>query len=247
MALALDVSDRRPRATPTTICELARYPMMAAAFTSSWTAVSLSGLKLVDIFLLLALVPVFFDLLGGGRLPAAPSWLTFGAVGVVAVIVTHVVFPTSPAYLSPRFTGNNFFLVANKITEEGGITKGIQWLVALAAVPLLTSAVGRQRFHTIQSIGTAWLLGVVASSAVAVTDFLHLTTIHSSLAGWSDISGREAGLTVQPNNVGVSAAMAAPLAIWIASRRPLRGGSCSLFSQVAPWCPARVAVRPRWF
>ena len=60
----------------------------------------------------------------------------------------------------------------------------------------------------------AWALGAAVSSLVAVTDFVLHTGIGPHVSG-ATFAGREAGLTLQPNDLGVTAAIVMP---WVAVR-----------------------------
>jgi hypothetical protein len=60
----------------------------------------------------------------------------------------------------------------------------------------------------------AWATGAAVSSLVAATDFLLHTGLGAHVSG-ATFAGREAGLTLQPNDLGVTAALVVP---WVAVR-----------------------------
>ena len=91
--------------------------------------------------------------------------------------------------------------------------------LALSVVPMLIAYVAKRDPTFVERICVAWLLGICVSSLVAVTELLGATFFGSISMPVEGGAARFPGLTSHPNHLGASVAMAAPLAVWLFSRR----------------------------
>lgn len=197
--------------------------LVAAAFVSSWNAVSLLGIQPVDVFLAMA-VALSTTYLAGGKMPWVPVWVRWGTVCILVVIVTHQVFPTSATYLSKRFIYVPWFVaISGHDLMENGAVRGAKWILALAVLPVLVAESARRNPELVPRLAKAWLLGTAVSALVAVTDLLGVTLINSTLIVLGGATARQAGLTSHPNHLGMSIAMVGPLAIGVATRSRWKG------------------------
>jgi len=207
--------DTKTGAVTRTMSDVAAWVLCLAALTAPWGVVTISGLQLVDVFLVIALAAVALDPLGRHASLAVPKWVTTGAVAVILVMVWHGFVSTATA--NPYFGDQTSPLLA-----------GGKWLVALLVLPSLMVAVGQREERYIRRVALSWLTGVAASASVAVADYLHFTAISLQLLGYENISGRQSGLSTHPNNLGVACALALPLALMLLEHRLVVGSTAVL-------------------
>jgi O-antigen ligase len=197
--------------------------LVAAAFVSSWNAVTIAGIQPGDMLLGIAL---FLSILylANGEIPWVPVWARIGTVCILTVTVTHLIAPTSAAYMSQRFVYVPWTMIASgqEVVDNGAI-RGAKWLLAALMLPILVIETARYRPALVPRIANAWLAGVSVSSLIAVTDLLGFTSINITLILLGAATERQAGLTSHPNHLGLAAALAAPLAIRLAMRSRIKG------------------------
>ncbi len=206
-----------------TVRTLLSWCLIAAAFTSSWNAVTLGGIQPVDVFLALAFALAIIPV-AGGRLPWIPAWTRVGIIAILLVILTHAVLPTSASYMSQRFVYVPWFAQVTGVDlSENGAVRGMKWLLALAVLPILVADCAREKPELIRRLSTAWLLGATLSAFIAFTDLLGITSVNTFLIVIGGATARQGGLTSHPNHLGMSVAMTAPLAIGLAMRTRWKG------------------------
>lgn len=197
--------------------------LIAAAFVSSWNAVTLGGVQPVDVFLALAAVFAALYLIGR-RVPWIPFWIKVASLCIMVVAITHLVVPTSDTYMSQRFTYVPWFArITGQSLDENGAMRAVKWLLALAVLPVLIAEFARERPELVRKISNAWLAGATLSAFVAVTDLLQITSINTFLIVIGGASARQGGLTSHPNHLGLAVSMAAPIAIGLAMRARWKG------------------------
>jgi O-antigen ligase len=192
---------------------IATYPLVGAAFTSSWTAVSVAGFKPVDILLAAAFLLTVLDMISGGRSIHVPVPVAVASLAVLVVVYSHQLLPAGSDYLANRFIVPSPFSAG---PPESGLVKGLQWLVALTVVPvlLIDQAVSRGS-RALYAVMSAWCAGISLSAFISLTDYLDVTSVSYGLLGYTNISGRQSGLAAHPNDVGVATAMAASFAVLV--------------------------------
>ena len=173
------------------------YNLGVGSLAASVLLITFNGVRVgahvtVSDLLLLGTAIIFLLSLLGDRsvVPRPPGWLLFGAIGLLAT-----------GFLSTWTT----------IDIGGDVVATVEFAMALLGVPLLLAfATGAS--DRLLLFARLWLVSATINSAVAVTDFAHVTSIGLTL------SGRPSGLTVHPNHLGMVAAMAIPLALFLAAR-----------------------------
>ena len=201
-----------------TVRSLTKWFLVAAAFVSSWNAVQLRGIQPVDIFLALAVGLSVISFVSG-QVPWVPRWVKAATLCVLIVMVTHLVVPTSPAYMSQRFIFVPWFVKVTGIDlSESGVVRGLKWILALAVLPVMVAEAARDDDGFVKRMSTAWLAGATISAFIAITDFLGITSVNMFLIALGGATARQSGLTSHPNHLGMSVSIVAPLAIAVAMR-----------------------------
>lgn len=197
--------------------------LVAAAFVSSWNAVTILNMQPVDILLGIALLLSMLYIVSG-EIPWIPVWARVGTASILAVTITHLIAPASAAYMSQRYVFVPWsMIVSGQELIDNGTTRGLKWLMAALVLPVLVIDTVRSRPELLPRISNAWLAGVSMSAVVAVTDLLSLTSINSALILLGNATERQAGLSSHPNHLGLAAALAAPLAIRLSMKSRLKG------------------------
>lgn len=140
-------------------------------------------------------------------------------------MLIQLFFPTNPDYMATRFIIVPYGVDIADYVDESTAIRGAKWLLALAVLPVLIADAGRRDHRFVNRIAIAWLLGVCFSAFVAVSDISGLTSINSFLMSSERGAGRLAGLTSHPNQLGASVAIAAPLAVRLATKSYFKGVS----------------------
>lgn len=209
------ITDDRPR---TGAGRLAFALACLAALTAPWNAVGFHGLNVSDYLVIAA------ALLGLGtiaRRPAITWWMLAGAVLLTVSAFITQLFPPGADYMASRyFEIDPHVLYAHETVLSGNLSQWGKFIFAWLIFPaiLASLATGRDR---IRRLGDWWGLGVLVNAVVALASSAGLTTITAQLNGFIDTTGRQSGLTTQPNHLAVSAVLAVPVfCMWI--RRPAR-------------------------
>lgn len=192
--------------------------LISALISMSWNAVELpGGFAPSDLFMVSAIGVLLVLAVGRSAALNIPIWISIPTLIMIVLALSHSVLPVSEAYLDQRFRTYSFTVRygLEASVDVRPLVSLIKWLVGFLALPvmfLLTRAQGLM----LRPFVLAWALGIAASCGVAVIDFFNVTNISENLLGVS-FSGREAGLTAQPNHVAVSGVMALPVLLWWAA------------------------------
>jgi hypothetical protein len=141
-----------------------------------------------------------------------PTSMLIGAalIGLSGLITTF--YPPTQEYLSGRVDlGQALQQALNLATRS--TSNGINLLkyeIALIVVPAVL-VLGCSSIAFARKLAAAWVAGIVISNLIALTDHIGMTDISVSLLGYGSITEREAGLTSQPNFIGVESTMAIPI------------------------------------
>jgi O-antigen ligase len=166
---------------------------------ASWNAVLIGGQQPIDLLLGAALVVAIFVLLANPDMSVGriPRWITIGVWSVIVIVQVNA--------------------VTNKSFVE--LVDGGRWLVAALVLPWLSIFAARRHHGLGEPLAKAFALGITLSAAVALSDYFGVTSVNYSLTGvLVNSNGRESGLTSHPNNLGLTCAMAVPLALYFAER-----------------------------
>lgn len=188
---------RHPRESLTTLTRLGLGLLSAAALTSPWSGLRFVGLQSVDVLLVLSLVAFTA---GGGLRLTVPAWVWAGAAAVAAVTVLQ-------QFGDPATTA----LDVGRVSDASDLGAAAQWVVALLVLPALIVSASYARRTAVRSVAMWWAAGCTVSAAVALSDYVGVTSIGSALGYVGSSQSRQTGLTTQPNNVGVAAVLALPL------------------------------------
>lgn len=197
------------------LVRLALAPLMAAAFTATWSIVTVAGpVSVGDFFVglsLATLIPLVFI---GRRGYAIPNWMFIPAVVIPICVLVRQIDPP------PYFWRVLRLQVQQYHPESFG--KAVLWLAAIYIVPIAIIAAARIESRAVEWVMGAFTAGVAVSSLVAVMDLVGLTQIRTDLDtaafsySWSD--RRFSGLSDHPNNLGYTILISLPFVIYFMSR-----------------------------
>lgn len=182
-------------------------------FCICWTAVRIESFQPGQVFLALAVIVLGVDALGARRSVRIPGKMVVGAAVIAVAGLLSAVFPPSASYLSTRYDPAGPLAIA-PLGGSGNLTQLAKFEVALVGV-VLAVVLLRPSIAEVRRLAGAWLLSAIVSAAVAASDATGHTSISANLLGYIDINGRQAGLSVQANDLAVSMAIAVPtLLFW---------------------------------
>jgi hypothetical protein len=145
-------------------------------------------------------------------------------VCVILVLVTHLLFPTDPAFVSRRFIFVPWYVRMTGIQPvDNPALRAVKWLIVMLLLPMLVADAAAKSPKIVNRIATAWLLGAAVSAFIAITDLIGLTRINLYLIVLGGATSRQGGLASHPNHLGMAVAMVAPLAIGVAMRSRWKG------------------------
>lgn len=180
---------------------------------TQWNALRVKNIPIDALLIMLAVV---LQLLAGRvslrPLRAITNWVWVCSITLVLIIASHVVFPVSASYLNGRYVelahGFNFQTVVPYSDNSQLIRLVLAWLVIPLAVWIWIS----NRVLTARQVLNWWMFGGVVSGFVAVLDNFGVLPATRIILGYVPLDGRELGLTLQPNHLGVACALALPVA-----------------------------------
>lgn len=179
-----------------------------------WSEIEVHGVPFGDYFLIPGGCLLVLESLRSRFALFTPMVVGGIIIGVAGVLNTFL--PTSSHYMAGRYiaVNPNVLYLGQAARAGGNLLNLAKYEVALIVLPaiLTLGVVGSREFA--RRAATAWVVGITVSSAVAYSDHAGYTHISAHLLGAVAISGRQAGLTSQPNNVGVQVAMAVPLLMY---------------------------------
>lgn len=193
--------------------------LMGTFFTLPLNTLRIGGVAIADflVFALLCLVPVWVLAFGISRF-VIPRWMLVSA-GLLALSLVLVL-------ALPHHFGPELYQRLTEVNEPYSSSLVI-WVRLILALFLFPLAVGLMLNSSEKSthVTSAWVAGAALSCAVAVFDVVFGSDLQSSFSYDSasiqgvlhaDIYGqtiRQVGLTDHPNTLGITAAMASPLAL----------------------------------
>jgi hypothetical protein len=180
--------------------------------TAPMNAVRFQELPVSDIFLAMAFGALWVAKATESRSDRSRFFLPKGlcvASGLFVLVgLLNEVFATSRTYLASR-TGESFSFGVRSLSNLGQLSK---FLVAILILPLVVMYA-----HVSQKEGLTlvrmWLIGTTISAAIGLTDLLGFTALGIVTNGGQNGNNRVAGLTIHPNHLAASVAMAIPLVL----------------------------------
>ena len=182
----------------------------------SWNAVRLDGFEPGQILLALAVAALGLNALRDRQAIHVPSGMLAGATLIAAAGLMSSVLPAPAQYVSSRFNPSALGAgLGSAAVGPGNLTQLAKFEVALIGV-ILAVLLLRPSISEVRRLASAWAVSALVSAAVAASDASGHTNISASLLGLVDFSGRQAGLTVQPNHLAVSMALVVPILLfWV--------------------------------
>jgi len=163
--------------------------LLLAAGASSANAIRIAGIATAsDLLLLLALAIGALS----GFSPRLPAW--------ARVSLWLLTLSLLMSFVGVDDLGANFAPVASLV-------------LAYFAWPIALAGAFRGGWCSAVSVLNAWVAGIVISAGVAVSDYLNFTHLGLSLTGLDFAGQRFSGLSVHPNHLALSCAMALPLVL----------------------------------
>lgn len=191
--------------------------------TASWNAVLIHGVQLDDLLFAGALTCIGIDSWTSGvpRRPL-PNGMWVGAALIALAGIWTAYSPPSASYMSLRHEVINPYVQFGSGAGNGGnLTQLVKFEVSLIVLPLCVT-MARPTRGEIRWLADMWLFAAVTNAVAAIMDQYAHTGISHHLLGFIDTSGRQSGLTQQPNHLALAIVFAIPVAIaWIAANRRL--------------------------
>jgi O-Antigen ligase len=154
------------------------------------------------------------------RLTSSVSIADALLVLTVAALALRYAVEASPRPMVPRapLIAATLFILAGLVTASEAASRADvlqlgQFVLAMVGTTLIVGWAIRDTDLAARA-ADAWAVGAAVSSLVAIVDFALNTGIGAHVSGVS-FAGREAGLSLQPNDLGVTAAIVIP---WVTLR-----------------------------
>ena len=195
MSATLPYQRRRRRGRRPPLVALA---MAFACLVSPWNAVDLKGIQPVDLILGAVLVAVSARaLVRDDPMAKMPAWLVAGCSAILLVGAYHTLFSQSISQLD----------------------RSVRWILAAGLLPWLAVMCSRRWPALGERLALWWVIGIAASASVGIADYFGVTNINDGLVPVPWGGDRQAGLSAQPNHLGLACAMALPLVAHFTRRR----------------------------
>ncbi len=150
----------------------------------------------------------------GAALSERDTWPTYPLVGAMGALLLGISVAASSAISG---------------TPSEDLRSGILFLIGAALTPIVVAAAAKSP-RTLEAITFLWLASGAVNGAVAVLDDTGVTRLGSTLTGLSWY-GRQGGLAIHPNHLGMFCAMIVPVGFTLAlfgRRTSLRAVSATL-------------------
>lgn len=208
---------------PPTLTSIGFSLLLGAAFFSCWGVVAVGSVQVGDILLAGAFVLLLVDSLFAPKAPKLPTYVKIVALVVGALGMLQTVFPTSQSYIGSRYVLLSFLDHSEDLSA--GWIRALQWLVALLCLPwIVARSTAENPAVLVRRLIFAWMAGIILSALISLSDLTGATHVSQQFLGYVNIGGRGAGLALHPNSLGISCAMAMPIAALVMSKRRLLGG-----------------------
>ncbi len=194
----------------------AAYVAVAALVLAvTWNGVRIGSGALGDVFMLIAFVVVVGHVTVSRRAVPLPPWLLFTGAGFLLAALLAMIFPPSFSLVHKTLTEQ-----ANLVSQLGlpvaiparsDLSALIKFELSLIVIPLLVAVVATSERRCARLLDL-WTISAIVSAAVGVLDFSGV----AHLAPTAIAGNRSAGLTIHPNYLALTCAMALPPALlWL--------------------------------
>jgi O-antigen ligase len=196
--------------------KIAFFAVGALLLMITWNNLRFTGGSIANAFLVLSVAAVAGQALTERRPIPVPPWLFIAAVGFITAALLTYIFPPDHGLINEQLL--NYRVTPRPVseartlflTDPSNLEFLVLFMVAFLAIPVLIASVGTSRWR-IDRLIDLWTLSAVVNSIVALVDF----------AGGVE---RSPGLTIHPNYLALTCAIAIPTALlWVS-----RGGGWRL-------------------
>jgi hypothetical protein len=185
--------------------------------TVTWNGFRVPGGALANLFLVVAVAAVAATVVVERRPVPLPPWLFVAGIGFALATLLVLLFPPDAELV------NRMLLQQRNLANEGGLSGElylrsdlatlVQYEVALVVIPVMLVIVGSS-VERIARLLDAWTVSALVCAGVGILDYAGI-----SIAPVETIGTRSSGLTIHPNYLALTAAMAIPTAfLWINRR-----------------------------
>jgi O-antigen ligase len=217
LALAVVLVIGIPFLSRVSLTGLTTVLVCGAVLTSSWDALKIHGLGPADALTFLAGGCLVMAFMLGQRPPKLPAWISIPAGLLVLSALLTELWKPSANYLLGRYQPDATLAT---LGSQVGVTSNsgnlLKFMLAFLLLPALIIYVGRSK-AALRRLGFAWLAGCVINGLIVISDQLGYTHVSTSLLGFADVSGRQAGLSTQANVAALAMVLCLPIAVWCAS------------------------------
>jgi O-antigen ligase len=192
----------------------------------TWNGLRGTGGAFGNVFLVLAFGAVAAQAYFGRRSVPLPGWLFAASAGFVLAGMLNVIFPPDSSWLDRTLIS---YRVDFKPPPPGfaiprsNLAELVKFQIGMVLIPVMIAFVATTpaRVHRLIDL---FVIGASINAAVAMVDFMGIPLSPAEVG-----AGRNAGLTIHPNYLGLTCAIAIPLALlWVS-----RGGRWRILGLVA--------------
>ncbi len=182
----------------------------------TWNGFRVAGGGISNVLLVAAFAAVCARAILERRPPPLPPWLVAAAGGFLLAAMLNLMFPPHPelldetlhSYRTARATDVAFLIPRSDLLTLA------QFMVAFVAVPVMIAAVATSKSR-IEQLITLLVISATVNAFVGIVDWAGL---HIAPTDAAQLGGRSAGLTIHPNYLALTCTIAAPLALFCATR-----------------------------
>jgi hypothetical protein len=196
---------------------LAFVAVAAFILTVTWNGIRVPGGALANVFMSLAVAAAVAYVVLERRTVPLPAWLFVAGTGFGLAALLVLVFPPDAELV------NRMLIEQRKLAIESGVSGQLflrsdlmtlfQYGVSLVLVPVLIATVATT-YGRITRLLDMWTVSATICAAVAILDYAGF-----QVAPVEALGTRSAGLTIHPNYLALTAAMAIPTAFLWVNRR----------------------------
>ena len=185
----------------------------------TWNGLRLGGGALGDLFMVLAFAAVVGHLVVTRERVPLPPWLFLTGAGFLLAALLVMIFPPSFSLVHTTLTEQ-----ANLVTQLGlpvtvaarsDLSALIKFELSLIVIPVLLAVVATSERRCSRLLDL-WTISAIVSAAVGLLDYSGV----AHLAPTAIAGNRSAGLTIHPNYLALTCAMALPPALLWLGRSP---------------------------
>lgn len=179
----------------------------------TWNGFRATGGAFGNVFLLLGFAAVAAQAFFGRRPVPLPTWLLAASAGFILAAMLNVIFPPDSGWLDRTLIS---YRVDFKPPPPGyaiprsNVAELVKFQIGMVLIPVLIASVATTPAR-INRLLDLFVISAVINGAVGMVDFMGIPLSPTQTGG-----GRDAGLTIHPNYLGLTCAIAIPLALlWV--------------------------------